>query len=76
VWITLALDASPANLTITPGEHLVAHFALAGASAGNLDVRPVFEVTVTSDPGATSTPTPTTTIIPARWTLYLPLVKR
>ena len=46
VWTTLALDASPASLTIAPGEHLVAHFALAGAPAGTLDVRPVFEVVV------------------------------
>ena len=76
VWITLALAASPASLTIAPGEHLVAHFALAGAPAGSLDVRPVFEVIVTSDPGAPSTPTPTTTITPAQWTLYLPVVER
>jgi hypothetical protein len=45
-WATLPLDASSANLTIAPGEHLVAHFALAGAPAGTLDVRPVFEVVV------------------------------
>jgi hypothetical protein len=70
VWAALALDASPANLAITPGQHLVAHFALAGAPAGDLDVRPVFEVVVTSDPGATITPTPT------QRALYLPLVKR
>jgi len=64
-WATLALAASPASLTIAPGEHLVVHFALAGAPAGDLDVRPVFEVIVSSDPAATST----------RWTLYLPLAK-
>jgi hypothetical protein len=46
VWITVALDSSPANLAIAPGEHLVAHFALADAPAGTLDVRPVFEVVV------------------------------
>ena len=46
VWATLALAASPASLAIAPGEHLVAHFALAGASAGNLDVRPMFELVV------------------------------
>ena len=45
-WATLALAASPANLTIAPGEHLVAHFTLGGAPAGTLDVRPVFEVVV------------------------------
>jgi hypothetical protein len=46
VWASLALDANTANLTIAPGEHLVAHFALADAPAGNLDVRPTFEVVV------------------------------
>lgn len=45
-WSSLALDTSPASLTIAPGEHLVAHFALAGAPAGDLDVRPMFEVVV------------------------------
>jgi hypothetical protein len=45
-WATLALAASPASLVIGPGEHLVAHFALGGAPAGDLDVRPVFEVVV------------------------------
>jgi hypothetical protein len=79
-WASLALDASPANLTLAPGEHLAAHFALAGASAGDLDVRPVFEVIVSSDPEAGATPTetamPTPTTTPARWTLYLPLARR
>ncbi len=45
-WTTLALAATPASLTIAPGEHLVAHFALAGAPAGDLDVRPTFELVV------------------------------
>ena len=45
-WATLALAASPASLTIAPGEHLVVHFALAGAPADALDVRPMFEVVV------------------------------
>ena len=45
-WADLALAASPASLTIAPGEHLVAHFALGGAAAGNLDVRPMFELVV------------------------------
>lgn len=72
VWANLALDANPANLVIAPGQHLVAHFALAGGPAGTLDVRPVFEVIVTSEPGATTTPTPT----PTQRALYLPLVKR
>jgi hypothetical protein len=81
-WATLPLDASPASLAIAPGEHLVAHFALAGAPAGTLDIRPVFEVIVTSDPttAATSTPTATTTPLttptPTQRALYLPLVER
>jgi hypothetical protein len=45
-WAALALAASPASLAIAPGEHLVAHFALGGAAAGNLDVRPMFELVV------------------------------
>ncbi|MFL5806084.1 MAG: hypothetical protein ACJ8CR_30665 [Roseiflexaceae bacterium] len=45
-WATLVLAANPASLTIAPGEHLVAHFALGGAAAGNLDVRPTFELVV------------------------------
>ena len=52
-WATLALSPNAANLVIAPGEHLVVHFALGGAPAGTLDVRPVFEVTVTNDPGST-----------------------
>jgi hypothetical protein len=91
-WATLVLAASPASLTIAPGEYLVFHFALGGAAAGNLDVRPVFEVVVTSDPGAASTPTATATSTatatatstatatatstPARPKVYLPVVGR
>ena len=81
-WATLALDTSPPSLTIAPGEHLVARFALAGTPAGTLDIRPVFEVIVTSDPGmaATSTPTAATTPLatptPTQWALYLPAVER
>jgi hypothetical protein len=85
-WAALPLDASSASLAIAPGEHLVAHFALAGAPAGTLDLRPVFEIIVTSDPGtaATSTPTatatatatPLTTPTTTQSTLYLPVVER
>jgi hypothetical protein len=65
-WADLALSATPADLAIEPGEHLVFRFALDGGSAGNLDVRPVFEVIVTNDPGvtATLTATPTSTSTP------------
>lgn len=79
-WASLALAADSANLVIAPGEHLVVHFALAGAPAGDLDVRPMFEVIVSNDPGAGSTPTvtavPTPTTTPAHWNLYLPLARR
>jgi hypothetical protein len=45
-------------------------------------VRPVFEIVVTSDPGAEATPTPTETAMPTATTtptgrsLYLPLLRR
>jgi hypothetical protein len=45
-WITIALSTTAANLTLAPGEHLVAHFNLADLPGGNLDVRPLFEVVV------------------------------
>jgi hypothetical protein len=45
-WTDMLLSNDPANLTIAAGEHLAFHFALDGAPAGDLDVRPVFEVVV------------------------------
>jgi hypothetical protein len=45
-WTTMALSATPANLTIAPGEYLAFRFTLDGASTGDLDVRPMFEVVV------------------------------
>jgi hypothetical protein len=45
-WTELALAASPANLSLAPGEALAFHFALDGISTGDLDVRPAFEVIV------------------------------
>jgi hypothetical protein len=45
-WTDLALSATPADLTIEPSEYLTFRFALDGGSAGNLDVRPMFEVVV------------------------------
>jgi hypothetical protein len=45
-WTDLALSATPADLTIEPGEYLAFRFALDGGSAGNLDVRSMFEVVV------------------------------
>jgi hypothetical protein len=45
-WLTIALSANAANLTLAPGEHLVAHFNLTDVPGGDLDVRPLFEVVV------------------------------
>ncbi len=45
-WLPISLSADPANLTLAPGEVLLFHFQLDGASAGDLDVRPLFEVQV------------------------------
>jgi hypothetical protein len=88
-WFDLALAADPASLTIAPGEYLAFHFALDGASSGDLDVRPVFEVvTTTSGSPATATPmatanttatptaTVTATVLPTQRKVYLPLVLR
>lgn len=71
-WASLVLTTDLADLAIAPGEHLVAHFTLAGAPAGTLDVRPVFEIVATSDPTVSppTTPTPTPPI------LHLPLIVR
>jgi hypothetical protein len=44
VWSDLALASDPASLALAPGEYLAFHFLLDGASTGDLDVRPVFEV--------------------------------
>ena len=66
VWTELALAPDPASLSLVSGEHLAFHFHLDGASSGDLDVRPVFEVAVTTDPGSlpTATPTATATALP------------
>ena len=43
-WTDLALASTPASLAIAPGEYLAFHFSLGGGSAGDLNVRPIFEV--------------------------------
>jgi hypothetical protein len=45
-WTPMTLSSTAADLQISPGEFLAFHFNLSGASAGNLDVRPIFEVEV------------------------------
>lgn len=45
-WTSLQLSATAANLQIDPGEVLAFHFSLGGDPAGDLDVRPIFEVDV------------------------------
>jgi hypothetical protein len=42
----VTLSGTPADLEIAPGEFLAFHFRLGGASGGDLDVRPIFEVGV------------------------------
>jgi hypothetical protein len=46
VWTGAGLSGNPADLEIAPGEFLAVHFALSGGPAGDLDVRPIFEVDV------------------------------
>jgi hypothetical protein len=46
VWTAVTLSGTPADLEIAPGEFLAFHFRLGGASGGDLDVRPIFEVGV------------------------------
>lgn len=75
-WADLALAATPASLAIEPGEHLVFRFALDGGSAGDLDVRPVFEAIVSNDPGLASTATPTTTKTPTTTRTATPTATR
>jgi hypothetical protein len=62
-WTSLALSSTAADCLVEPGEFLAFHFALSGAPEGDLDVRPVFEVTVEPLTGG-----------PLQ--LYLPLVAR
>jgi hypothetical protein len=46
VWTPIALSATPDDLVISPGEFLAFCFTLSEAAAGDLDVRPLFEVSV------------------------------
>jgi hypothetical protein len=46
VWLPVSLSANAADLSLAPGEALTFHFHLDGAPAGDLDVRPLFEVQV------------------------------
>jgi len=45
-WTELQLSTTAAALQIDPGEVLAFHFSLGGDPAGDLDVRPIFEVDV------------------------------
>jgi hypothetical protein len=45
-WTRLMLSSAITDRLIAPGEFLAFHFALDGAPGGDMDVRPVFEVTV------------------------------
>lgn len=46
VWTKLALSGAPADRILIPGEFLAFHLALDGSPAGDLQVRPIFEVAV------------------------------
>lgn len=45
-WLPLTLSPTAADLTIAPGEFLAFTYTLSGAAGGNLDIRPIFDVTV------------------------------
>lgn len=45
-WLPVSLSANAEDLSLSPGEVLLFHFHLDGAPAGDLDVRPLFEVQV------------------------------
>jgi hypothetical protein len=45
-WTDVTLSGTPADLVIEPGEFLAFHFSLDSTPAGDLDVRPIFEVEV------------------------------
>lgn len=45
-WIPLTLSTSAVNLSISPGEFLAFTYRLNGVPGGNLDVRPLFDVSV------------------------------
>ena len=45
-WTKLALSGTLADCLVKEGEFLAFHFALDGATGGDLDLRPVFEVAV------------------------------
>ncbi len=45
-WTVITLSGTTGDLQINPGEFLAFHLNLSGGAAGDLDVRPVFEVEV------------------------------
>jgi hypothetical protein len=77
-WVDLPLSTTPAQLTIAPNEYLIARFSLGGGSAGDLDIRPEFEIVVmhgtVTAPTPTETPNPTPNPTPPK--IYLPLILR
>lgn len=46
VWTSINLSSLPDSLTISPGEFLAFSFKLDGSVGGDLDVRPLFDVSV------------------------------
>jgi hypothetical protein len=45
-WVPLTLSSTVSDLSIAPGEFLAFCYTLEGAAGGNLDIRPIFDVTV------------------------------
>jgi hypothetical protein len=45
-WDYFALSSTASDLALNPGEYLCVHFSLSGAAGGNLDVRPIFEISL------------------------------
>jgi hypothetical protein len=46
IWILGSLSPTPANWVVDTGEYLCVHFTLDGAAANDLDVHPIFEITL------------------------------
>lgn len=45
-WIPLTLSMTATDLIIAPGEFLAFTYTLSGAAAGDLDIRPIFDVII------------------------------
>jgi uncharacterized protein YfiM (DUF2279 family) len=71
----VALVADEGARTLAADEYLAFHIVLA-AGAGDLDVRPAFEVLVGTDAAESPTATATTTATPTEHALFVPWTGR